>query len=230
MHRRRRSKPSQRRRPLSAERILRVAVSILDREGLDALSMRRLAERLRVSPMALYNHVRNKQELTERIADVIIGEFATPGNRGEWHERLRTCFGALRTVCLSHPHAVPLIERMGSISPAVFRPMEAAMAALRDAGFSPLEAMNAYCALIGFTMGQLSYQLRKPVSFDPSVAVERRVLSPEDFPNVVRVITAVPNWDFDRAFAFGLDVIIDGLRARAKALIVRDARRATTLP
>lgn len=217
MPRRRRSTPAARRRPLSAERILRVAVAILDREGLDALSMRRLAERLRVSPMALYNHVRNKAELTDRIADVVINEFASPRDGGQWHERLRACLEALRTVCLSHPHAVPLIERMGSISPAVFRPMEAAMAALQEAGFSPLEAMNAWCTLIGFTMGQLSYQLRKPVNFDPGVAVERRVLSPEDFPNVVGAIAAIPNWDFDRAFAFGLDVIIDGLQARAKA-------------
>jgi TetR/AcrR family tetracycline transcriptional repressor len=217
MHKRKRSKPAARRRPLSAESILRVAVAILDRENLDALSMRRLAERLRVSPMALYNHVRNKEELTERIVDTIIGEFTSPADAGAWHERLRTCFGALRTVCLSHPNALPLIERMGSISPAVFRPMEAALAALREAGFVPLEAMNAWCTLIGFTMGQLSYQLRKPVSFDPSVAVERRVLSPEDFPHVSQAITAVPDWDFDRAFAFGLDVIIDGLQARAKA-------------
>jgi TetR/AcrR family tetracycline transcriptional repressor len=214
MNKRRRAKPLKQ-RPLSTERIIRTAVAILDREGLDALSMRHLADRLRVSPMALYNHVRNKEELTERIAEVIMGQFASPRG-GEWHERLRSCFVALRTLCLSHRQAIPLIERMGSISPAVFRPMEAAMAALRDAGFSPLEAMNAYCALIGFTMGELSYQLRKPVSVDSTLAVEQKLLSPEDFPNVVRAVRAIAKWDFDRAFAFGLDVIIEGLQVRAR--------------
>jgi TetR/AcrR family transcriptional regulator, tetracycline repressor protein len=177
--------------------------------------MRRLAERLGVTPMALYNHFGNKEELTRRVAEAVLDEFTGPGEVGEWDDRLRACFVGIRGVCLSHPNAVPLIETMEVGSPALFRPMEAALSALDEAGFAPAEAMNAYCGLIAFTMGHVSYQLRGTTSFDPAAAIQANVFSAEDFPHVVRTTTALADWDFDSAFLFGLDVILDGLRSRA---------------
>jgi hypothetical protein len=101
------------------------------------------------------------------------------------------------------------------LHPAVFRPMEATLAALQEAGIGLQEALQAYFLLTNFTMGQVSYEIRGPFrGLDPAEAVRRRVILPGDFPLGVKAASA-GNWDFDAAFELGLEIIIEALKSRA---------------
>lgn len=210
--------PASKRRPgpvLTRERVLAEARRQLDKHGLAALSMRALAQKLGVSTMALYNHVSSKQDLIQGIAQAVVQELRIPSGNGDWRERLRNCFRALRKLCLANPRSIPLIESAEVLHPAVFRPMEATLAALQDAGIGLKEGMQAYFLLTNFTMGQVSYEIRGPFhGLDPAEAIRRRMILPNDFPLVLKAATA-GEWDFDAAFEFGLDMIIEGLNTHA---------------
>jgi TetR/AcrR family transcriptional regulator, tetracycline repressor protein len=216
--RRRSARKRDARRGLTRERVVAEARRLLDAHGLEALSMRVLAQRLGVSTMALYNHVGGKQDLIQAIAQSVVQEFHIPSGDGHWRERLRACFRALRKVCLANPRSIPLIEQTEVLHPAVFRPMEITLAALQEAGIELQEAMQAYFLLTNFTMGQVSYEIRGPFrGLDPAEAVRRRMILPSDFPLVVKAASA-GDWDFDAAFELGIDIIIEGLAARARAM------------
>ncbi len=206
-----------RRHALTRERVLTEARRQLDEHGLDALSMRALAQRLGVSTMAVYNHVSSKQDLIQGIAQTVVQELHVPSGDGDWCQRLRVCFRALRKICLANPRSIPLIESAEVLHPAIFRPMEITLAALQEVGIDLQEAMRAYFLLTNFTMGQVSYEIRGPFrGLDPAEAVRRRIILPGDFPLVVKTASAGV-WDFDAAFEFGLEIIIEGLKTRAGA-------------
>src|SRR5262245_34562782 len=109
---------------LTRERILAEALMMLDREGIEALSMRRLAARLHASPMALYNHVSSKQDLLEGVARDLIARVDFSCQSPDWRKRIRACFRALRNTCLAHPCAVHLIEKIETLPASIFEPME----------------------------------------------------------------------------------------------------------
>lgn len=181
---------------------------------MDGLSMRALAERLGVSTMALYNHVGSKQDLMDGIAQAVVEELPLPAVMGDWRERLRVIFRALRRICLANPRTIPLTER-AEVLPAIFRPMEAALAALERAGIEQQDGMRAYFLLTNFTLGQVSYEIRGPFrGLDPAEAVRDRTILPNDFPLVARAESG-GDWNFDAAFEFGLQTIIAGLAARS---------------
>jgi AcrR family transcriptional regulator len=207
------ARPRRTRSTLTRDRVLAEARRLLQEEGVEALSMRALAARFHVSPMALYNHVRDKQDLIAGIVASVVRAIEIPPRQGGWQRRLRSCFRALRRACLSNPHVIPLIEQATALDPAIFRPMEAALGALKDAGMNLQDAMRAYFLLVNFTMGQVSYEIRGPNQLDAIMAVRRGAISRADFPLVVEA-TSAGAWDFDAAFEFGLDVVIGGLAQR----------------
>ncbi|MGE3993376.1 TetR/AcrR family transcriptional regulator, partial [Pseudorhodoplanes sp.] len=205
---RRAQKTAGRRREGGLTRALVVAEArLLNEQGEGALSMRVLAKRLGVSTMALYNHVSDKQDLMAGIAQAVVEELRIPAMTGNWQERLCAIFRALRQICLANPHAIPVIEK-AQVLPAIFRPMEAALGALQDAGIRQQDGLRAYFMLTNFTLGQVSYEIRGPFrGLDPAEAVRTRAIDAAEFPLVVSAVTA-GDWDFDAAFEFGLDTII----------------------
>src|SRR5690242_13373715 len=98
-----RSRGRPRDRALDREHVLSAAVALLDREGPDALTMRRLAAGLQVSPMALYNHFANKEDLLRSVAEHLVGQTQFSSDHEDWRERIRFCFRRLRSVILAHP-------------------------------------------------------------------------------------------------------------------------------
>jgi AcrR family transcriptional regulator len=198
-------------RTLTRDRVLSEARQLLNEKGLEALSMRGLANRLGVTPMALYNHVKNRKDLFQGIADAVVNEIRIPAGNGNWRQRVHVCFQSLRATCLKNPRALPLIEMADVLHPAVFRPMECTLAALREAGLDLHQSLKGYFVLTGFTMQQVSYEIRGPFGgLDPAEAVKRGTIVRDEFPLTVQAAPSGP-WDFDEAFEFGLDVIIDGL-------------------
>lgn len=207
------------REPLSRTRILACALAMIDRYGLEGLSMRRLAAELDVSAMSLYNHVPNKDALLEGVTEALLGEIDLSAvAREEWDEALRAGFRSFRTALLSHPNALPLIQTKPIVTPEAFRPVELSLATLRRAGFESNTALEAHWVLVGFTIGHVSFQLTNPLN-DPLTSesemfLRRQQLPAEEFPNLFECLPHAIGCDFDAAYAFGLDTIIEGLRVR----------------
>ncbi|HEY3179564.1 MAG TPA: TetR/AcrR family transcriptional regulator C-terminal domain-containing protein [Casimicrobiaceae bacterium] len=209
---------------LTRERVLAEALVLLDQEGVQALSMRRLAAHLGVTPMALYNHVGSKRDLLRGIAEIVVDRIHYPDKSDDWREQVQGCFQALRAACLEHPGAVPLIESADMLPASVFRPMEITLSTLRGAGIDSLDALRAYYLLMTFTIGQISYQIKGWArGVDSADAMQRGRIPIEKFPNVSQASSAV-EWDFDASFKFGLSIILSGLECKATRLRSRRAR------
>lgn len=204
-----------RRTPLTRDRVVDEALALLDREGVQQFSLRRLADQLGVTPMAVYNHVRSKRDLIQAVADRVVSDAHYRPIGRDWRAAVRSCFRTLRQACLAHPGAVPLVESADVLPSAVFRPMEITLEALQHAGLSRDDALRGYFVLITFTLGQVSYQVKGWSSgVDPTVAVRTGLIGPTTFPVVARAATA-KKWDFDKFFEFGLSVIVEGLGTQA---------------
>ena len=201
---------------LSRDRLIVEALAMLDQEGLDRFSIRRLADRLAVTPMAVYNHVQSKRDLLQAVADAVVSDVEYPSVRGDWRRVVATCFRTLRRACLAHPGAVSLIESAETLHPSIFRPMEITLAALRGAGLSAQDTVRAYFLLTTFTLGQVGYQIRGWArGVDPRAAVREGRISRSTFPAVLDARVQA-KWDFDHAFEFGLSVILAGIDTRLR--------------
>ncbi|MFN2489371.1 MAG: TetR/AcrR family transcriptional regulator [Actinomycetota bacterium] len=207
------------RAPLTRRRILSCALDLIDRDGLETLSMRRLAAELDVTAMSLYNHVASKEELLEGVTEALLGEIdLTVVAIPDWAQGLKAGFRSFRRALLDHPHALPLIQSKPAVSPDAFRPIELSLATLRRGGFSPKDAIEAHWLLVGFTLGHVGFQLSNPLC-DPARAdaeMLRRYesLPADDFPNLLESLPFAVGSDFGAAYDFGLETIIEGLRAR----------------
>jgi AcrR family transcriptional regulator len=201
--------------------VLSAALDLIDRDGLEELSMRRLAAHLAVSPMALYNHVPHKEALLEGVVDQILGEIdLSVVELDDWAEVLKSGFRSFRETLLRHPNAVPLLQSKVVVTPDSLRPVEVSLATLQKAGFDPRLALHAHWALVGFTFGHVTNRLANPLT-NPGVLNESVVgnesLGPETFPSFHRCLPHCLNPEFDASYEFGLEIIVGGLRSRLLA-------------
>src|SRR5713226_5430862 len=109
------------RRPLTRERILQAGLRLIDQQGLESFTMRKLAQELGVDPMSLYRHFENKDALLDGVAEVLWGEVELPGGDTGWEELLRAMAISLRTLAHAHPHAYALLLTRQSLSLAMLR-------------------------------------------------------------------------------------------------------------
>jgi len=208
------------REPLSRARIVDAALRIMDREGLEAVSMRRLGRELGVEAMSLYNHVEDKDAVLVGICERIVSELRIP-TEGEPFARLRTAALDFRAVLLRHPGALPLFaEQHRTIArEPILRPVEAALAALREAGLSPEDAVHGYRALVGYVLGFVAQEVAgiftQPEAFGPPLEQVAAGLPADGFPALVALLPEMARCDPDEDFEFGLDLLLRGLRERA---------------
>ena len=127
---------TERRAPLTRDRVLRAAVDLADRAGIEALSMRKLGQELGVDAMALYRHVRDKDDLLDGVVEVVVGEIERPPPGGPWKAALREHVMAARGVMLRHPWAPRILEERGTAGPAALAHIDAVLATLLAGGFS----------------------------------------------------------------------------------------------
>ncbi len=211
-----------RRAPLRRDRVLDAAIELADREGIDAVSMRRLGTELGVEAMSLYTHVRSKDNLLDGMADAVVARIPL-GRRGQgWHDQLRSMVLAARTVMLRHPWAARVIERREQPGMATVRYMDGVAATLLEGGFDVDLAHHAMHVLGSRVLG-FGQDLFDEGAEDPQAAAAiARELAPH-FPSVAAIALAASHegglggCDDDVEFAFGLDIILDGLeRERAR--------------
>jgi AcrR family transcriptional regulator len=209
---------TQGRTPLTKERVLQAAVDLADRGGIDALSMRKLGQELGVDAMALYRHVRNKDALLDGIVEVLVAEIESPQPAADWKTALREQAMAARRTMLRHPWARRVMEERPKGGPAFLAYVESVLATMRDGGFSIELAHHTLHVLgsriFGFTQ-DLFEDKAQTVPSPEEAAVLIRTLAP--YPRVVEMAQSVSHdgvlgpCDDDIEFAFGLDLILDGL-------------------
>lgn len=204
--------------PLDRERLLRGAMAIADAAGNSALTMRSLAKRLGVKPMAIYHHVANKEEILDGIVDMVFAEIDLPPIDTDWRTAMRHRAVSARRVLAHHPWAIPLMESRANPGPATLRHHDAVIGTLRRAGFSIEMTAHAYSLLDSYIYG---FALQESVSlpFDkeaaPEVAERLLAQSPTDtYPHLAELAIGhvlQPDYDYGNEFEYGLDLILNGL-------------------
>src|SRR5258706_960904 len=146
--------------PLTKDRVLRAAVDFADREGIDALSMRKLGQQVGVEAMSLYNHVRNKEELLNGMVDIVFSEIELPAADADWSTGRALRAVSARQALKGHRWAIGLMESRAHPGPATLRHHDSVLRNLRSDGFSVEMAAHAYSVLdsyvYGFTLNELT--------------------------------------------------------------------------
>jgi AcrR family transcriptional regulator len=212
----------ERRTPLTRDRVLQAAVDLADRGGNETLSMRKLGQELGVDAMALYRHVRDKNDLLDGLVEVIVGQIERPSPGGDWKASLRQQAMAARQVMLRHPWARRMLEERGTGGPACLVYIESVLATLHDGGFSIELAHHALHVLSSRIFGFTQDLFEEPGPADPPPDEATMLRALAGYPRVVELAIAASHegvlgpCDDDVEFAFGLDLTLDGLeRVRA---------------
>src|SRR5258706_6934782 len=207
---------------LSRERVLIAAMAHADAWGLEALSMRKLADELGVAPMALYRHVANRDDLVDGMVDVVFSEIELASDGESWRTTMRKRAVSVRDVLLRHRWAIGLMESRPNPGPANLRHHDGVIGTLRAAGFSMAMVAHAYALLDAYIYGFALTRMNLPFEGGDDVAeVAQTMLDPfpvDAYPNLVAFITEhamKPGYDFGDEFAYGLDLILDGLELSA---------------
>ena len=148
--------PGRSRERTTVEEMVATAVRIIDADGLDALTIRRLASELGVAAMTVYSYVRSKDELLDLVVDGVAGDIALPPGEGDWRKRAEALAHSLRTSLLTHPEGARLISERPIQSPNAFRIFDAGLGIFRDAGFPDEQAADAYFAFGNYVMGSVA--------------------------------------------------------------------------
>lgn len=145
--------------------IVDAALRIADAQGLDAVTMQAVAQRLRVTPMALYRHVASKAALLDGLVEALLTEFPLPGPELPWDERLTRLASGIRATARRHPGVFPLLLVRPALTPAALRVRDTVVQALRDAGVHESAAGRTErlfsTAVLGFAVSEATGRFRR---------------------------------------------------------------------
>jgi AcrR family transcriptional regulator len=205
---------------LSRDLVLRTAVEYADRHGLEALSMRKLADELGAGAMSLYHYVPNKTDLIDGMVDLVFAEIELPALDVDWRTAMRRRAVSTRDALNRHRWAVGHMEGRSTHGPANLRLHDAVLGCLRAAGFSVEMTVHAYSVqdayIYGFALQETDMTPETPEDFAAVAAqqMEDYAAMLAEFPNLVEVVggyVAKSGYDYATEFLFGLDLILDGL-------------------
>jgi len=211
---------------LTRRRIVLTALSLVEEQGLDALTMRRVASALKVTPMSLYNHVADKKELVDLMVDFLIGDVVakSAGDEGDWEAKLRAQTWRNYRTWRDHPGIVGVYVAGVNMGPNGLANSERAIGLLRDAGFSDEEAAGAFLLLYRWSMATVLVAPARPVgrhqtapkgskSTADRINTYFSALPLSDIPNIEATASYLVGTSID----FGLDIIFAGLKTRLAA-------------
>jgi AcrR family transcriptional regulator len=200
---------------LSRDKILAAAVRLADREGLEAVTMRRLGQALGVEAMSLYKHVANKDAILDGLLERVLAKVELPQPDADWEAELRRTAVSMHDALAGHPWACGLVMAPASSPNALearIRYIEALLRTLREAGFTPAQAYYGYHALdshaVGFTMWELGHAVPDNAVVEPIV----RQIESGAYPYLLEHAQQHDEDQPQTSFEFGLDLIFDGLR------------------
>lgn len=202
---------------LSRERIVSAALHLVDRDGLPALTMRKLAAELGVAPMTLYYHVPDKAALEDLIFDAVLGDVDLSGDDPtlDPEERAVRLGYALRAALLAHPNTVAITLSRAARTPGQLGPVEAMLGVLYDMGLGPTDAIAAVDIVgqyvFGTTLAHVNQQAAEAQQSEVPETGGGTGIAPEEFPNLMRAIAESEYLGFDRMFDRGLRALVRGL-------------------
>ena len=222
---------SERRAPLTRTRVLEAAIDLADRDGIDAVSMRRLGQELGVEAMSLYTHVKSKDDLLDGMADAVVARIPTSRHAAGWHETLRATILGARAEMLRHPWTARIVETRSAPGPATVGYMDGVARILFEGGFTADLAHHALHVLGSRVLGFGQDLFDDGAEVDPAVASAAARQLAAVYPSVGAIAMAASHegglggCDDDVEFSFGLDIILDGLeRERSRQAGPQDGR------
>ena len=201
--------------------VLATALEIIDRDGAEGLSMRRLAAALNRDPMILYRHAPNKAALLDGVVEMVLAQLKVDPADPDWAAQLRAIARDYRRLALAHPHVVPLLVTrplatpLALRPPGTLRPLEDVLTLLTRAGFSGPDALHIYRALFGFLHGHVLNELQelveKPEETDDLLRLGLYRLPIGDFPLLRSLASVLASYDGAAELERGLDILLAGL-------------------
>ena len=208
---------------LSRDLVLSSALELVDAEGLDALTMRRLGQLLGRDPMSLYRYAENRAALLDGVSELVLNELSVFPADPDWKAQLRRIAHDLRLLALRHPNVVPLLVTRPLSTPlglrplGTVRPLEQILALLIDAGFDPADALHVYRAYYGFLYGHILNELQEFVVDPEENEVLLRLglhrLPAKDFPLLRALAPVLADYDGAAELDQGISILLSGLEA-----------------
>ena len=210
--------------PITRAAVLASALEIIDRDGVDALSMRRLGEAVGRDPMALYRHVPNKAAVLDGVVEMVFERLSLDTTMADWAAALRTLGHDFRDLARAHPNVVPLLVTrplatpLGMRPPGILRHLEDVLALLTGAGFTGGDALHVYRALFGFLYGHVLTELQeiveRPEETDHVLRLGLHRLPIGQFPHLRDLAPTWATYDGLAELDRGLDILLSGLATR----------------
>ena len=196
---------------LSKDSIAAAALALIDEEGIDALSFRRLGQELGCEAMSLYHYFPSKAHLTDAVIDLVFGELVVPPPSGDWLERLRRSAWNYRAMALKHPRLYPLMAVHRMNSRIGVGKLNEIIAVFREAGFDDATAARLFRAfgyyLTGAALDETAGYAKGPSSVTPVSGAQIET----DFPNLAAVAPFFKPKHFEETFSFGLELLLQGM-------------------
>lgn len=209
---------------LDRGKVLAAALALIDSEGLEALTMRRLGQVLGRDPMALYRYAANRAELLDGVTEVVLDRLDIDSADPQWQEQLRSVAHSLRNLALAHPNTVtllvsrPLSVPLGLRPLGTIRPLEKILDLLITAGFEPASALHMYRAYYGYLYGHILNELQEyvvdPEESEMVLRLGLHRLPPKQFPRLRALASELADYDGAVELDEGLNILLSGLAAR----------------
>ncbi len=205
---------------ISRALILQTALGIIDRDGVDGLSMRRLSDAVGRDPTVLYRHLPNKAAVLDGVIEIVLAQLAVDTADPDWVGQLRTVAHNFRRLALAHPNVVPLlitrplVTPLGQRPPGTLRPLEDVLTLLTGAGFTGVEALHIYRLLFGFLHGHILNELQevieRPEETDDVLRLGLHRLPITEFPRLRALASVLASYDGATELDRGLDLLLTG--------------------
>jgi AcrR family transcriptional regulator len=202
--------------PLSRERILRAAIDLADKDGLESLSMRKLAQEMGVKAMSLYNYVTNKDDILDGMVDIVVGEIESPKIDGDWRDAMRRRAISAHEILLHHPWAAMVLMSRINVGSSMLQYIDMTLGCLCEAGFSFEMADHVRNVIdshiYGFTLQELNFPINES-DYSEMAAEGLSIIPADKYPYLNKLTHHVIEGSYDgiHDFAFGLELILNGL-------------------
>ncbi|WP_197429816.1 TetR/AcrR family transcriptional regulator C-terminal domain-containing protein [Auraticoccus cholistanensis] len=202
------------------------ALRLVDAEGLEALTRRRLGEELGRDAMALYRHAPDREALLDGIVELVLEELDAEADEQDWQSQLRRGARSFRRLALAHPNVVPvlvtrpLLMPLGRRPAGTLRPLETLLRLLTASGFDPSTALHCYRLYVGFLYGHVINELQatavEPDETDDLLRLGLHRLPAREFPLLRSVAGELAGYDGEAELEMGLDVLLSGFEQRLR--------------
>jgi AcrR family transcriptional regulator len=209
---------------LSRELVLAKALEVVDADGLEALTMRRLGQELGRDPMSLYRYAENRAALLDGVTELVLNELTIHPQDPDWKAQLRQIAHDLRRLALQHPNVVPLLVTRPLSTPlglrplGTLRPLEQILSLLIGAGFSPADALHVYRAYYGFLYGHILNELQEfvvdPEENEALLRLGLHRLPAKEFPRLRALAPALAEYNGGAELDQGVTILLSGLEAQ----------------